>query len=210
MSSLLEIRGLVVSFGRSFSVGPMNLVTDHGAIHLVGPNGGGKTSLLRAIGGELRPSEGSVRVSGHDVQTSVEGRRQLAFVPSGPELPEFLTVREAYQFAASLRGSPKWDGTPYCQAMGLEPSLLLGHASAGQRRKAELICALAADPAVILLDETFAHLDEQSAHQLSEWVDEWSVTRVVVLTHHGIPPIHVNEVFSVTAGRPVVRQSGLM
>jgi ABC-type multidrug transport system ATPase subunit len=105
MSSLLEIRGLVVSFGRSFSVGPMNLVTDHGAIHLVGPNGGGKTSLLRAIGGELRPSEGSVRVSGHDVQTSVEGRRQLAFVPSGPELPEFLTVREAYQFADRQNGT---------------------------------------------------------------------------------------------------------
>ena len=208
MSSLLEIRGLVVSFGSSFSVGPMDLVADHGAIHLAGPNGGGKTSLLRAIAGELVPSEGRVRVSGNDVQSSVEGRRRLALVPSAPELPEFLTVREAYQFSASLRGSPMWDGAPYCQAMQLDPSLLLGVASAGQRRKAELICGLAADPAVLLLDETFAHLDEQGAHQLSEWVDEWSSSRVVVLAHHGVPPIHVNEVFSVSAGRPVAKRSG--
>ena len=208
MSSLLEISGLVVRFGSTFSIGPMDLVTDHGAIHLAGPNGGGKTSLLRSISGELLPSEGTVAVAGHDVHRSVEGRRQLAFVPSGPELPEFLTVRQAYQFAASLRGSPKWDGATYCEAMDLDPGLVLGHASAGQRRKAELICGLASDPAVILLDETFAHLDEQGAHQLSEWVDEWSLTRVVLLAHHGTPPVHVNDVFHVTAGSAVVRQSG--
>ena len=208
MSNLIEISDLIVSFGKSFSVGPMNLVADHGVIHLAGPNGGGKTSLMRAIGGEVRPAKGSVRVLGHDVQASVEGRRHIALVPANPELPEFLTVRQAYQFAASLRRSPMWDGTPYCQAMNLNPNLLLGHASAGQRRKAELICALAADPAVILLDETFAHLDQHGADQLSSWVDEWSLARVVVIAHHGIPPVHVNEVFSVAAGMPVVRQNG--
>lgn len=207
MSSVLEIHGLVVSFGNSFSVGPMDLVADHGAIHLAGPNGGGKTSLLRAISGEIQASKGCVMVLGHDVLSSVEGRRQVALAPSSPELPGFLTVREAYQFAASLRGSPTWDGMPYCEAMQLDPSLALGVASTGQRRKAELICALAADPAVLLLDETFAHLDEQSAEQLSEWVDEWSLSRVVVLTHHGIPPVRINEVFSVMPDRAIVRQS---
>ncbi|HET6628569.1 MAG TPA: ATP-binding cassette domain-containing protein [Woeseiaceae bacterium] len=206
MSPLLEVRELVVTFGTTFSVGPMNLVASRGIIHLEGPNGGGKTSILRAMSGELPPSHGSVSVNGQDVYTSVAARRDLAFVPSIPELPEFLTVSEACEFAASLRGAPDWDGEPYREAMGLDPGLRLGHASAGQRRKAELMCALAGDPAILLLDETFVHLDERSAAQLTEWVSEWSLSRVIVLTHHGVPPVSVDEVLHVSAGNAVVNR----
>lgn len=203
MSSLLEVKDLVVAFGNQFSVGPMNLAADRGVIHLEGPNGGGKTSLLRAMGGELEPSKGSVTVNGQDVHSSAEARRHVAFIPSAPELPDLLTVTEAYEFSASLRGTPNWDGEPYCEALKLDPRLPLGHASAGQRRKAELICGLAGDPGVLLLDETFAHLDKQSVHQLSEWIREWSSTRVVVLAHHGTPPVSVDKVLVVTAGQAV-------
>lgn len=173
-----------------------------------GPNGGGKTSLLRAMSGELLPSQGSVTVNGQDVHTSVEARRNLAFAPSIPELPEFLTVSEACEFAASLRGAPDWDGERYREALGLDAALRLGHASAGQRRKAELICALAGDPAILLLDETFAHLDEGSASHLIEWMNEWSSSRVIVLAHHGVPPVPVDQVFHVTAGNAVVNRGG--
>ena len=197
MTSLLEIRDLVVSFGRTFSVGPLNLFVNSGVIHLKGPNGGGKTTLLRAMGGELLPSRGSVCVQGQDVHSAIQARRHVALITSAPELPGFLTVREAYEFSASLRGAPEWDGKPYCEALELNPTLFLGHASAGQRRKAELICGLAGDPAVLLLDETFAHLDEQSTVQLSQWIDDWSLTRVIVLAHHGSPPITVNETLDV-------------
>jgi len=203
MSKLLEVRDLVVTFGKTFSIGPMNLATDSGVIYLEGPNGGGKTSLLRAIAGEVRPSYGSVLVAGHEVHTSIEARRQLAFVPSTPELPEFLTVQEAYEFTASLRGMPNWDGAPYCQAMDLDPGLPLGYASAGQRRKAELICALAADPAILLFDETFAHLDQHGAEQLVTWVKDWSPSKIILLTHHGIPPVPVDQVLRVIPGQRV-------
>ena len=198
MTSLLEVRDLVVTFGRTFSVGPLNLVVNSGVIHLKGPNGGGKTTLLRAMGGELWPSRGRVCVQGQDVHSATKARRHVALITSAPELPGFLTVSEAYEFSASLRGTPKWDGKPYCDALELEPTLLLGHASAGQRRKAELICGLAGDPAVLLLDETFAHLDEHSAVQLSQWIDDWSLSRVIVFAHHGRPPVTVNETLDVS------------
>jgi len=197
LTSLLEVRDLVVTFGRTFSVGPLGLVANSGVIHLKGPNGGGKTTLLRAMGGELRPSRGSVCVQGQDVHSVTQARRHVALITSAPELPAFLTVSEAYEFSASLRGAPKWDGKPYCEALELDPTLLLGHASAGQRRKAELICGLAGDPEVLLLDETFAHLDEHSAVQLSQWIDDWSVSRIIVLAHHGSPPVMVNKTLHV-------------
>lgn len=201
MSKLLEVRDLVVTFDTTFSVGPMNLVADRGVFHLLGPNGGGKTSLLRAMSGELIPSAGCVTVNGQDVHSSVEARRNLAFAPANPELPEFLTALEACEFAASLRGAPAWDGAPYLEAMGLDPNLRLGHASAGQRRKAEFVCALAGEPAVLLLDETFAHLDEKGAHQLIEWIAKWSSSRVIVFTHHGESPVSTDQVFRVETGR---------
>ena len=208
MTSLLEVRDLVVTFGKTFSVGPLNLVVNSGVIHFKGPNGGGKTSLLRAMGGELLPSKGCVCVKGQDVHSVIQARRHVALVPSAPELPAFLTVTEAYEFSASLRGAPGWDGKPYCEALQLDPTLLLGYASAGQRRKAELICGLAGDPAVLLLDETFAHLDEHSAVQLSQWIGDWSLSRVIVLAHHGSPPVKVDEVLDVSFNdRPLVAGS---
>lgn len=198
MTSLLEVRDLVVTFGETFSVGPLSLVVNSGVIHFKGPNGGGKTTLLRAMGGELLPSRGSVCVKGQDVHSVTQARRHVALITSAPELPAFLTVSEAYEFSASLRGAPGWDGKPYCEALQLDPTLPLGYASAGQRRKAELICGLAGDPAVLLLDETFAHLDEQSTVQLGQWIDDWSLSRVIVLTHHGSPPVRVDEVLDVS------------
>jgi ABC-type multidrug transport system ATPase subunit len=200
LTSLLEVRDLVVTFGKTFSVGPLSLVVNSGVIHFKGPNGGGKTSLLRAMGGELLPSSGCVCVKGQDVHSVTKARRHVALITSAPELPAFLTVSEAYEFSASLRGTPGWDGKPYCEALQLDPTLPLGHASAGQRRKAELICGLAGDPAVLLLDETFAHLDEQSTGQLGQWIDDWSSSRVIVLAHHGSPPVRVDKVLDVSAG----------
>ena len=197
MTNLLEVHELVVSFGKMFSVGPMTLAASQGVIHLKGPNGGGKSTLLRAIGGELLPSSGSVCVNGKNVHTVTEARRHVALITSAPELPEFLTVAEAFEFTASLRGASNWDGKSYCEALELDPTLLLGHASSGQRRKAELICGLAGDPEVLLLDETFAHLDEHSAVQLSQWIDDWSESRLIVLAHHGSPPVTVHEVLDV-------------
>ncbi len=203
MGNRLEIKNLKVTFGGSFSVGPMTLSVNSGLIYLKGPNGGGKTSLMRAIAGEIQPSSGKVSVAGHDVYSSLDARRQLAFVPSAQELPGFLTVQEAYQFTASLRGVPAWDGAIYCQALDLDLQLPLGHASAGQRRKAELVCALAADPRVLLLDETFSHLDKHSANQLVDWLHEWAESRVILLTHHGEPPLLADQILHVMPGQSV-------
>jgi ABC-type multidrug transport system ATPase subunit len=195
--NLLEVRDLTVSFGKSFSVGPASFAMDRGVLHIKGPNGGGKTTLMRAMSGGLFPAQGRVVVNNKDVHKSVEARRNIAFVSAIPELPDFLTVQEAYQFAAAIRRAPAWEGRSFCEQLNLDRNLPLSSASAGQRQKAELICGLAGDPAVLLLDETFAHLDHASVEQLNAWIREWATTRLVVFTHHGEPPIAPNATLSV-------------
>jgi ABC-type multidrug transport system ATPase subunit len=194
---LLEVRELTVRFGDAFQVGPVSFGMDRGVVHVEGPNGGGKTTLLRAICGELLPSSGDVLVAGQNVHSQVLARRRIAFVPSIPELPDFLSVREAYQFTAGLRGASQWNGESWCAELRLDPELSLASASAGQRRKAELICGFAADPEVLLLDETFAHLDKESCELLAGWISAWRGSRLILLTHHGALPVTADAVLHV-------------
>src|SRR4051794_6596047 len=103
---------------------------DRGVLHVQGPNGGGKTTLMRAVSGGLVPARGHVWVSGLDVHRHAPARRHISFVPAAPELPDFLTVTEAFQFVASLRRVPDWNGRSWCDALNLDPALTLSVASA--------------------------------------------------------------------------------
>lgn len=207
--SLLEVRDLVVSFGKAFRVGPANFAMDRGVLHIRGPNGRGKTTLMRAMSGGLIPQQGKVLVAGKDVHRSTEARRRIALVSAISEVPDCLSVAEAYQFTASIRGAPSWDGSAFCSKLNLDPRLPIAIASAGQRQKAELICGLAGDPDVLLLDETFAHLDKESMKQLTKWIAEWSSTRVVVFIHHGDVGIVPDAILHVDGERVSLENQGM-
>ncbi len=174
-----------------FGVGPVSWQLGPGVFHLVGPNGSGKTTLLRVLGGALPPASGQVRCGG-DVHRDPRARRHVALVPAQPDLPEFLTVDEAWRTLAGLRGAPDWEGRALRDALDLPGDLLLRHASSGQRRRAELLAALAGDPDVVLLDETFAFLDVHGREVLAEWLDAWRSWRVIVASHHGPLPVQAD------------------
>lgn len=186
---LLEATDLVAGWSGGFQTAPFDRVLGPGLLWLRGPNGTGKSTLLATLAGGRPAVRGWARVRGADVWTQPEARHHVALVPAQPELPGFLTVDEAWQLLAALRGTPTWTGAPYCDALGLPGDLRLAHASAGQRRKAELVAALAGDPEVLLLDETFAHLDADACAVLAGWIDGWRAERAVVLVHHGEPPL---------------------
>lgn len=182
------------------TVGPLDARWGPGVVHLRGPNGSGKTTLLRVACGERPPDAGTVRLDGRDPAHHAGARAHISFLPAVPELSGFLQVDEAWRMMAALRGRPAWDGAPARDALGLPAARRLDALSVGQRRKAELLAALAGDPAVLLLDEVFAPLDPDASAVVARWIEGWRATRLVVLTGHGVVPVGADVIVDLGSG----------
>lgn len=204
MSPSLRLEGLRVRLSPRFEAGPLTAVLGPGITRLHGANGTGKTTLLRAICGEIPATAGRIEVRSAvatgDPQRAPGVRRAIGFVSTRLDVPEFFSVDEAWQNLAAIRGCPTWSGGALRDALHLPRGLRLAHGSAGQRRRIELLCGLVGDPPILLLDEPFAHLDDQGCTWLTAQLERWRTDRVVVLTAHGEPPVQVDRSLHLDSG----------
>jgi ABC-2 type transport system ATP-binding protein len=181
---VLRAEGLCYRYPGGVEFGPLEAALRAGLYQLGGANGSGKTTLLRCMAGELRASRGRCMVAGLDTWRQPAARAKIGYLATPADQPELLTIDELWGMMAALRGAPKWDGAPLRDALGLPGGLQLVACSAGQRHRAELLAALAGDPAVLLLDEPLATLDVASVAQVRGMLRELAATRVVVVTSH--------------------------
>jgi ABC-2 type transport system ATP-binding protein len=133
-------------------------------VGLVGPNGAGKTTTLRSIAGIVRPTEGTIRVAGHDLaREPVAAKRELAFIPDEPQLFEYLTVEEHLRFIGRLYGvadaSQRIPNLLEELELTDKRTVLPGELSRGMRQKLAIACGLLHEPRALLLDEPLTGLD---------------------------------------------------
>ena len=148
-------------YGPTVAIDGLDLRIAEGSIHgLLGPNGSGKTTCIRALCGLLRPTSGTVRLFGRPARAS---RAQLGYMPQQPALYEELTARENLEFFA--HGLSVADPARRVREL-LELIDLAARAddpvygfSGGMRQRVSLACALVHAPPVLLLDEPTAGVD---------------------------------------------------
>src|SRR2546428_7460062 len=101
---MIEVLHLVKKFGDLVAVNDLTLTVPRGEFFaMLGPNAAGKTTTLKILAGLMKPTSGTTRVCGFDVQTEpFEARRRLAFVPDFPFLYEKLTPWEFFRFTGQL------------------------------------------------------------------------------------------------------------
>jgi drug efflux transport system ATP-binding protein len=140
---------------------------------LVGPDGAGKTTLMRLIAGLLRPDAGRIRVLGLDAtHQSLAVQAALGYMPQRFGLYEDLSVQENLDLYADLQGVPAAErGARYGELMqmtGLGPftGRLAGRLSGGMKQKLGLACTLVRAPRLLVLDEPTVGVDPVSRREL--------------------------------------------
>ncbi len=148
---------------------------------LIGPDGAGKTTLMRLAAGLLSPDEGTIRVLGLDAtRDSLSVQASIGYMPQRFGLYEDLTVQENLDLYASLQGVSEEDRPlRYGELMrmtGLAPftSRLAGALSGGMKQKLGLACTLVRPPRLLLLDEPTVGVDPVSRREL------WAIVRRLV------------------------------
>jgi ABC-2 type transport system ATP-binding protein len=162
---MIEVEGFEKAYRDTIAVSDLSFTVRPGQIlGLVGPNGGGKTTTLRAIAGVIPPTRGALRLAGHDVvREPVAAKSRLGFVPDDPRLFDVLTVWEHLQFiAATYRvHEAAARGMRLLEEFDLleQRDKLAVELSRGMRQKVAVCCAYLHEPPVLLFDEPLTGLD---------------------------------------------------
>jgi len=162
--------GLSRRFGLVEAVREISFAVAPGEIFgLVGPDGAGKTTILRILAGVLRPDAGTIALDGIDVRVEPErAKLHLSYMPQRFGLYEDMTVAENIFFYATLFAVPGKErrarSAQLLMAAGLSEfrHRLAGQLSGGMKQKLGLICALIHTPRVLLLDEPTTGVDPVS------------------------------------------------
>jgi ABC-2 type transport system ATP-binding protein len=182
----VSVRGLARRFGPVAAVNGVDFAVRPGEIFgLVGPDGAGKSTIMRMLAGVMRPDAGDIRLQGIDVAADPErAKSYLSYMPQRFGLYEDLTVAENIFFYATLFAVSGKDRRQRSEellaAAGLLPfrRRLAGQLSGGMKQKLGLVCALIHTPRVLLLDEPTTGVDPVSRR------DFWGI--LYGLREHGV------------------------
>ena len=189
----IVVESVSKSFGDFAALDDVSLsVRDGSLTALLGPSGGGKSTLLRVIAGLEAPDSGRVLIAGGDATNTPPQRRNVGFVFQHYAAFKHMTVAKNVAFGLTIRKRPKEEIEARVDEL-LKLVHLDGFAhrypsqlSGGQRQRMALARALAVQPRVLLLDEPFGALDATVRKELRAWLrrlhDEVHVTTVFV-TH---------------------------
>jgi ABC-2 type transport system ATP-binding protein len=191
----LEVRGLMRRYGRLVGLAALDLDVAAGeCVAIIGANGSGKSTAVRTIAGLLEPSEGTVRICGHDPHSEPDGeqaRAALALVPDSPLLYDDLTVRQHLELVTLAHGvTDEGVGARIDALLGrldltARADFLPSELSRGMRQKTGLACALIRPARLLMLDEPVVGLDPPSQGLLTELLLEAKAGgAAIVLTTH--------------------------
>jgi sulfate transport system ATP-binding protein len=208
----IEIRNVSKRFGDFVALDNVSASLPTGQLTaLLGPSGGGKSTLLRIIAGLDSADEGSISIEGTEATNLPAQKRNVGFVFQHYAVFKHMTVAKNVAFGLEIRKRPKDE-----IAHRVDELLRLVHLqqfahrlpsqlSGGQRQRMALARALAVEPKVLLLDEPFGALDAKVRKELREWLrrlhDEVHVTTVFV-THDQEEALEVSdEIVVINDGR---------
>lgn len=185
---MIEFKNLNKRFGRLHVLKDIDLHFEDGAcVIFIGPNGCGKTTLIKCLLHMVVPSSGTVWIDGKDVSLHPESRSNLGFMPQIGSFPEHMTVKEVINAVQSIRNYKEEIDKDIYNAYDI-PSLgakKMNTLSGGTVQKVSAAIAFMFHPDIIIMDEPFAGLDIQASHILrKKIIKEREKGKTIFITSH--------------------------
>ena len=214
MTAVVEIHGLEVRYGKHVAVQDATASFPVGAVGLLGRNGAGKTSILRALLGLVRPAAGRLAVLGRSPAADAAAvRREVGYMPEKDCHVPGLNGYETVELAARLTGLPPRDAARRAHEVlywvGLDEQRYrpVASYSTGMRQKVKLATALVHDPRVLFLDEPTNGLDPDGRREMLRLIETLAgeLQKSVLLSSHILPDVErvCRDVVVMESGRVV-------
>ena len=172
--SVVEVINFARNYGSFAAVRDLSFVVGSGEIvGIVGANGAGKTTTLRSITGILRPTAGTIRINGSDIEKEpVIAKQQFAYIPDTVHPYDLLTVTEHLHFIALAyrieNAERKYAALLDELELADKKDEIASNLSRGMLQKLSLACAFLREPQVIILDEPLTGLDPRGIRNIKE------------------------------------------
>ncbi len=177
---MIEAVRLNRRYGDLWAVRDLDLSVPRGELFcFLGPNGAGKTTTIKMMTGLLRPTSGSVRIGGIDMEADpLAAKRLIGYIPDMPFLYERLTAAEFFRFTGDLYAIPPERVARELDAsfelFGLEPyrSALVKELSHGYRQRLAYAACFLHEPQVLFIDEPLVGLDPKTIRLIKDLLKE--------------------------------------
>lgn len=193
---MLKITNVTKQFGLKVAVKDVNLEVKAGEIFaLIGPNGSGKTTMIKSIAGLLRPTHGTIAVAGHDVvKDPVAAKGIIGYIPDEPALWPKMTGHEFLHFSGALYNIEENERKQRVEELlkifnmeGIEDMYFEDY-SRGNKQKFVILAALLHQPKLLLIDEPIVGLDPTSADAAKKAFSEYAAGGgSILLATHTLP-----------------------
>ncbi len=214
---MIEVQDLTKYFGPTLAVDHVSFKVERGEIiGLLGPNGSGKTTMMRILTGFFPPTSGRAMIGGLDVaEHSLETRRRVGYLPENMVLYPDLGVTALLEFAARVRGLSSQitrERIEYAiKICGLADvrKKLIGKLSKGYRQRVGIAQAILADPEVLILDEPTVGLDPRQVVEIRDLIRSLAGRSTVLLSTHILPEVTMTcrRVVIIDKGRVVAQDT---
>jgi len=196
---MIEVQDLTKYFGATRAVNNVSFKVERGEIiGLLGPNGSGKTTIMRILTGFFPPTSGRAMIGGLDVaEHSLETRRRVGYLPENMVLYPDLSVTALLEFAARVRGL---DAKTTRERIGYSIDTcglvevrrkLIGKLSKGYRQRVGIAQAILSDPEVLILDEPTVGLDPRQVIEIRDLIRSLAGRSTVLLSTHILPEVNM-------------------
>jgi ABC-2 type transport system ATP-binding protein len=180
----ISTEGLTKFYGTKVGVEDITFSVEPGeVVGFLGPNGSGKTTVLRMLVGLITVSRGRAELFGRDIRTSRPSfRADIGYLPGTLGLYEKMTAAEYFSFLARMRQRDcATHRRSLCERLNLDPTTRIHSMSKGTRQKVGVVQAFMHSPRLLILDEPTSGLDPLVQHAFDDLLHESSASGVSVL-----------------------------